>query len=112
MTEGRFPKNIEGDFYTIGYEIDGNWSGECTACGLPEIEAPELLAPIDNDNSDTYFILQPVTPEEIDKAISALQICCVEALRYGGKNKDILKRLDPRLCDYKINIFGKVVRNK
>ena len=112
MTHNRFPKNAAGDFYTTGYEIEGEWSGECTACGLPEMEAAELLAPLTENNHDTYFVRQPVNAEEIEKAISALQICCVEALRYGGKNKDIIKRLDTSLCDYKINIFGKVVPNK
>ncbi len=112
MSNDRFPKNADGDFYTIGYEYQGKWCGECTACGLPEDEAPELLAPLDEGNSDTYFIRQPRNAEEIEKAISALEICCVEALRYGGKDKSILKRLDSSLCDYKINIFGKVVPNK
>ena len=113
MTNERFPKNVEGDFYTTGtIALDGEWMGDCLWCGLPEMEASDLLAPLDNDNLDTYFVRQPISPEEIERALSALEVCCVNALRYGGKDKNILKRLDSSLCDYKINKLGKVVSNK
>ena len=97
----RLPKNAPGPFYTTGYrDKNGVWSGNCLWCGLPEAEAPELLAPLNDGNDDTYFIKQPETAGEIEDACSALEICCAKALRYGGKDLKILKRLDPDLCDY------------
>ena len=89
----RFEKNVPGDFYT---------TGECLACDAPESEARDLLAPLGNGNYDTYFIKQPETPEEIERACCALQVCCVAALRYSGKNPEIIKRLgnNPEYCDY------------
>ena len=98
----RLSKNVPGDFYT---------NGECLACELPEMEAPELLAPLTGNNYDTYFVKQPETKEELDKAISACEVCCVSALRYGGKDKEILNRLDSDCCDYKIDSFNNIIPN-
>ena len=106
----RFPKNIDGPFYTTGEQCpesdDPNalliWSNHCLACALPEAEAPELLAVLDDNNLNTYFVRQPETPEEIGHAISAALVCCTTALRYGGKDKSIIDRLgnNPAYCDY------------
>ncbi|MDR3418740.1 MAG: hypothetical protein P4L83_21410 [Nevskia sp.] len=89
----RFHKNVPGDFYT---------TGDCMACTLPEGEAPELLAPLEGDNSDTYFIRQPRTPEEIEHACSAAEVCCVNAIRYGGHDQWIIRRLGNQsdYCDH------------
>jgi hypothetical protein len=89
----RFEKNVAGDFYT---------TGECLACDAPENEARDLLAPLEDDNFDTYFIKQPKTAEEIERACRAIEVCCVEALRYGGTNPKIIHRLGnrPEYCDH------------
>jgi hypothetical protein len=89
----RLAKNAPGPFYT---------TGDCLACGLPEQEAPELLAKLGDTNSDTYFVRQPETADEIERACRALKSCCVPALRYGGKDPVIIKRLDndPKYCDH------------
>ena len=89
----RFEKNVPGDFYT---------TGDCLACDGPEHEAPDLLAPLENENYDTYFIKQPETPEEIERACRAIEVCCIAALRYGGKNPGIIRRLgnNPEYCDF------------
>ncbi len=106
----RFPKNAQGDFYTTGsQDRNGEWCGDCLACGLPENEAPDLLAKLNETNIDTYFIKQPVTSEEINRAIAATKVCCVDAVRYGGKDKDIISRIHPSLCDYRISESGNVV---
>lgn len=89
MSIERCPKNVPGDFYT---------TGECLACGLPEHEAPDLLAPL-GDNYETYFIRQPVSADEIDSACWAAEVCCVDAIRYGGSNPHIRARLGPNYCD-------------
>lgn len=114
----RFPKNVEGPFYTTGhpaYVASGGettaWCGNCLWCGAPEAQAPDLLAPLTEDNSDTYFVRQPQTPEEIDRACSAIEVCCVSALRYGGKDTAIIQRLhnDPSACDFIIDSQGSLV---
>jgi hypothetical protein len=89
----RFKKKVPGPFYT---------SGECLACGAPEYMAPDLLAPLDDENYETYFLKQPTTPEEIERACQAIEVCCVDALRYGGNDPSIIKRLgnNPNCCDY------------
>lgn len=89
----RFEKNAPGPFYT---------TGECLACGAPEIEAPGLLAPLEGENYDTWFVRQPSTPEEVEQACRAMEVCCTSALRYGGHDRAIILRLgnDPQYCDH------------
>jgi uncharacterized protein (TIGR02996 family) len=89
----RCPLNVAGPFYT---------RGECLACEAPEHEAPDLLAPLANGNYTTYFVRQPRTAAEVDRACRAAQVCCVDDLRYGGTDPKIITRLgnDPHFCDY------------
>lgn len=112
----RFPKNVDGPFYTLGKcdRICGaptelsNWCGSCLACEAPETEAPDLLAPLGDSNRDTYFVRQPRSLEEIECACRAIEVCCVAALRYGGKDRTIIQRLhnNPEFCDYCIDRNG------
>jgi len=99
----RCPLNAPGEFYTLG---------ECLACGAPEAEAPELLAPLTEGNYTTYFVRQPQTREEIERACNAIQVCCVMDLRYSGTDRAIIKRLgnDPLACDYVVR-DGQLVRS-
>jgi hypothetical protein len=90
MSTDRCPKNVPGDFYTTGH---------CLACGLPEHEAPNLLASLEDDNYETYFVRQPVSAEEIEQACRAAEVCCVDAIRYSGSDPLIRKRLGERYCD-------------
>ena len=83
-TPHRFRKNVPGPFYT---------TGDCLACDAPEHEAPDLLAPLTGDNYDTYFVRQPVTPDEVERACRALEVCCAAALRYGGTDPNIIAGL-------------------
>lgn len=85
----RDSRNAPGPFYAEAQT--------CLSCGLPEHEAPDLLAKLEETNGDTYFVKQPVTPEEVERACRALESCCVGALRYGGGDPAILKRLE-RYC--------------
>ena|SRR5881394_4171339 len=93
LTHPRHPRNAPGPFYT---------TGECMACGAPEDEAPELLAALDDDNYETYFVRQPTTPEEVERACRAAEVCCVSAVRYGGADPAIIQRLGNRAtyCDH------------
>src|SRR5689334_3546187 len=91
-TRHRFRRNVPGPFYT---------TGDCLACEAPESEAPDLLAPLTGDNGHTYFVRQPKTTKEVERACRALEVCCVAALRYGGTDPNIIRRLgnDPDYCD-------------
>ncbi len=104
----RFPKNADGPFYTTGQPSKGSaqsaaqWCGNCLWCGAPEAEAPELFAAFDETYTDTYFVRQPQTPEELARAIMAAKVCCVSAVRYGGMDRNIISAMgnNPELCDY------------
>ena len=99
----RLALNVPGPFYT---------TGECMACGAPEDEAPTLLEPFAPEDLDTYFVRQPETAQEIEQACRALQVCCVNALRYGGRDRTIISRLGntPDYCDYVIAWWGGLVQ--
>ena len=89
----RLELNVPGPFYT---------TGACTACGAPEDAAPDLLAPLDDANYHTYFVRQPVTPVDIERTCHAAEVCCLSALRYGGNDPAIIRRLGNRseFCDH------------
>jgi hypothetical protein len=107
----RTSKNVAGDFYTTGYWVEDGECGYCLDCALPEGSAPDLLADIESEDFDyTHFIRQPVTEEEIEQACDACEVCCVNALRYGGKDINIISRLynTPDYNDYVITESGKL----
>jgi ferredoxin len=79
----RTPLNSTGDFYV---EKD-----MCLACFAPEDTAPDLIA-YDHDTG-CYFKKQPETDEELDRAIEAVEVSCIAALRYCGNNPHIIQRL-------------------
>lgn len=58
---------------------------------------------------------QPATPEEVDAAIRAMVVSCIEAYRYGGKDTEILRRLAEigyeSLCDHPLVGCPRVDRN-
>jgi hypothetical protein len=97
----RLPQNAEGPFYTIGgRDRDGVWCGNCLECGLPEDAAPGLLAPLNGWNPGTHFVRQPKNEAEIEQACRAIEVCCVDALRYGGRDPKIIQRLGGNCCDF------------
>src|SRR5262245_7696390 len=88
----RCPLTVAGPFYTCG---------TCLACEAPEAEAPDLLAPLGHGNYTTYFVRQPETAAEIERACLAAIVCCRSDLRYGGTDPRIITRLGnhPEFCD-------------
>jgi len=62
----------------------------CLLCDAPRSEAPDLM---DQDDSNCFFTRQPSTPEEVERACSAVAVSCVEGVRYRGSDKTILRRL-------------------
>jgi hypothetical protein len=92
--------NAPGPFYSV--------KDCCIICLAPECVAPDLMGLYEdpsgtNARSHCFFKKQPETPEEIDQAIAAMEISCVENLRYAGDDPAILKRLCElgwrHLCD-------------
>jgi hypothetical protein len=81
----RDPQNALGPFYAV--------EKLCLSCGLPEDEAPDLLADLDETGGDTFFVKQPETPNEVERACRAIDVCCVKALRYAGDDPAIIQRL-------------------
>lgn len=84
----RTPLNAEGDFYVM--------KDTCITCLAPEHEAPELMGL--DEASGCYFKRQPQNPEEVEHAIEAIRVSCVEALRYAGSDPEILERLRANGC--------------
>ncbi|WP_027421105.1 ferredoxin [Crocinitomix catalasitica] len=79
------PENV-GDFYVT--------KDECITCGAPEAEAPDIIEHSKKDEfGQCYFKKQPESETELDQAIKAMMVSCVSALRYGGKDEKIIKRL-------------------
>jgi hypothetical protein len=95
----RYPENSKGDFY-VENQV-------CISCGAPEAEAPGLIEHSKLEYGHCFFKKQPTTADELDRAINAMQVSCIAGIRYGGKDKAILKRLyDLGLqaeCDYKLD---------
>jgi hypothetical protein len=90
------PKNAPGDFY-----IEDE---SCINCDAPHHAAPDLIAYDEaGDYPHCYFKRQPEAPDEVERAVMACVVSCVRAVRYGGKNPKILKRLrehgSPDSCD-------------
>ena len=85
MAEEYTPKNAPGPFVVL--------KDHCITCGAPEAEAPELMAHDEEANS-CYFRRQPITGEETDRAIRAVQVSCCEAVVYRGVDPEILRRIN------------------
>ncbi len=108
--------NAAGDFYATGEdpkpgEKGLRWMGDCLTCHGPESQAPDLLAELNEKNATTYFVRQPIEGDEIERACRALQYCCVDALRYGGTDLAIIRRLgnNPAYCDHLVTICDRLV---
>ncbi|MEA2735242.1 MAG: hypothetical protein QOE14_1693 [Humisphaera sp.] len=86
----RVPENAPGDFYVM--------AGSCTRCCLVHGEAPDLLNDPQQSFEECYFRRQPHTPEEIDRAISAISVSEMAALRYGGNDPTIVAKLRAAKC--------------
>jgi len=104
----RHPLNIDGPFYSLAECFDGECHSECLDCDIPQAEARSLIHSLDGEEGDTYFIKQPSNEKELQEAIASTDVCCVDAIRYGGNDPEIIRKIHPDLCDYEIALFGKV----
>ena len=84
----RVPENSPGDFYVE--------AGLCTSCCLVHAEAPDLLNDPAQDFRECYFRRQPRTPAEVGRAIDAICISEMCALRYAGTDPAIIRALNER----------------
>ena len=84
MAEERTPLNAPGPFYVA--------RDQCITCMAPEAEAPSLMA-FDEERSSCYFRRQPETADETYRAIRAVWVSCCGAVRYGGTDPAVVRRL-------------------
>src|SRR5262245_15252943 len=88
------PKNVPGDFYVE--------HGCCTACGIPEVTAPDHFT--FDDDGQCYVKKQPSNSTETDLVLEAMRTSEVRCIRYRGRDPAIFARLgamgEPELCDF------------
>ena len=80
------PTNSEGPFYV---------TTQCIVCGLPPETAPSNIS-FENDCKGPRtcrFFKQPESQEELDQVLEAMWGSCVEAVRYRGTDKEILRQI-------------------
>ena len=89
--------NAPGPFYVM--------NDSCIACEAPELEAPDLMSHEEIGPLGfycCYFKNQPKTPEELDRAILAVIVSCCGAVRYKGRDPQVLnwlRKSAARQCD-------------
>lgn len=95
--------NVTGPFYVV--------DGACITCGAPEQEARALMS---NEDGHCYFKRQPATTDESNRAIRAVVVSCCGAVRYGGRDPEILRRVaelgEAEQCDHPLPGNQVVVR--
>jgi ferredoxin len=99
MSETQFertPLNAEGDFYVV--------KDMCITCMAPHHEAPELMGM--DEETGCYFRRQPQTAEELESAVEAVRVSCVEALRYSGDDPEILARFRAKGCKSQSDVLS------
>lgn len=72
--EDRFEENVPGTFYV---------DDQCIDCDLCRNRLPDIFAR-DDDGAHSYVSRQPLTPEEIEESVLALDDCPVEAIGNNG----------------------------
>lgn len=86
------PKSAPGDFYVE--------KGQCLACGVPHVVAPDLIGWADEKMQHCFWKRQPETPAEVERAIAVLEAQELECHRYSGTDPAILIRVPTTCCDY------------
>jgi hypothetical protein len=86
------PKSAPGDFYVE--------KGQCLACGVPHVVAPDLVGWTDEKVLHCFWKKQPETPAELERAIAVLEAQELECHRYAGTDPAILNRVSSSYCDY------------
>lgn len=84
----RHPLNAECDFFV---EYDS-----CLACDAPRSEAPELI--VYDKAGYCYFKRQPQNAEELEHAVNAVRVSCIEAVLYEGNDAEISRKIRTMPC--------------
>ena len=71
----------------------------CVSCGVPQSIAPALVGWTDEEAPSCYWIRQPETADEVDRAIRIIQTQELGCHRYAGNDPAILERLPREECD-------------
>jgi hypothetical protein len=97
MSERRdkaYPENAPGDFYVV--------CDECIICAAPRYFAPDLIGWSESTSGTghdhCYFKKQPVTPDEVNRAIKAVWANCCGSYRYAGSDPEIKQKLKDAGC--------------
>src|SRR5215510_12142887 len=92
-SESAEPRSALGDFYVE--------ETCCTSCGVPQSIAPDLVGLINKNNlQQCYWIKQPQTADELDRAIQIIHAQELGCHRYSGHDPKILRRLPAAECDH------------
>jgi hypothetical protein len=86
------PKSAPGGFYVE--------KGQCLACGVPHVVAPDLVGWTDEMFPHCYWKKQPETAADLERAIGVLEAQELGCHRYAGTDPAILDRLTSGYCDY------------
>jgi hypothetical protein len=93
----RTPLNAEGGFYVV--------KDMCITGTAPHHEAPELMGM--DEATGCYFRRQPQTAEEIEQAVEAIRVSCMEALRYADNDPEVLERLRAQGCISQCDVWAR-----
>jgi hypothetical protein len=85
-------KSAFGDFYVQ--------ETCCMSCGVPQAVAPDLVAWTNEDPQQCYWVKQPQTADELDRAIKIINRPEIGCHRYAGRDPAILRRLPAEDCDH------------
>lgn len=87
-------ESAHGDFYV-------QQGCFCMSCGVPQAIAPELVGWREQKQQlNCYWIKQPETADELNRAIKILHTQELGCHRYSGSDPAILKRCPPEDCDH------------
>lgn len=85
-------KSATGDFYVQ--------SQCCTSCGVPQSVAPDLVGWTNEAYPQCYWIKQPQTSDELDRAVKIILSQELGCHRYAGADQAVLRRLSAEDCDH------------
>ena len=72
----------------------------CMSCGVPQAIAPDLVGWTNDKLPNCYWIKQPQTADELDRAIKIINTQEIGCHRYAGSDRAILRRLPAEDCDH------------
>jgi len=92
MSENAEAKSAFADFYVQ--------AACCISCGVPQAVAPDLVGWTNEKFPQCYWLKQPQTADELDRAIKVIHTQEIGCHRYSGNDPEILQRLPAEGCDH------------